>query len=260
MSRVHKEVVRNIAWVRLDHPANGNALSDGMVRELTEALSEADRRDDVGAIILSGSGENFCAGGDLNDFLAAKDQPLEKGYQNISPGMRLFALGFQLRTPLVASVHGAARGGGVGLVALAHVVVADPAATFALPEVSLGLFPFGIFPLLSRAMGPRRSLELALLSRTFTAEEARSYGLVHQVSKHYLGDAEKLAQMLASRPSLAVTTGLEAYNHLTDQGSWPLDYLGLLRLLTLKSADLGRNVEKFLNRRPGEGSTTDNDT
>ena len=251
MSCVKFEVAEGMAKICLDNPQKGNALSDSMVRELTAALSDADQRSDVGAIMLIGKGANFCTGGDLDDFLAASRKSLEEGYQDIQPSMALFALGFQLRTPLIARVHGAVRGGGVGMTALAHLVVAEPGTTFALPEVQLGLFPFGIFPLLARAMGPRRTLELALSSRVFDAEEAKSYGLVHQVAPDSLEVAEGLGRMLASRSRLALTTGLEAYNHLTDPGSWPLDYLGLLRQLTFKSEILASNVEKFLTRRKG---------
>ncbi len=248
MSSVEYEVAGALARVRLNRPDKNNALSEEMIGELTRTLSDADNNPNVWAIVLSAEGKNFCAGGDLDDFLTARDQPLEQGYQDIAPSMALFALGFQLRTPVIASVQGAARGGGVGLVALAHLVVAEPTATFALPEVQLGLFPFGIFPLLSRVMGPRRSLELALLGRTIDAEEGRTYGLVHQISGDCLQHAEDMGQMLASRSRLAVATGLQAYNHLTDPGAWPFDYLGLLRQLTFKSDALGHNVQKFLAR------------
>jgi enoyl-CoA hydratase/carnithine racemase len=241
-------VVDGVAEVRLARPDKGNALSDRLVAELVEALGAADRREDVGAIVLEAEGRHFCAGGDLNDFLAAERKPIEAGYEDIAPAMELFRMGFTLRTPVVAAVQGASRGGGVGLVALAHLVVAEPAATFALPEVSLGLFPFAIFPLLARAMGPRRSLELALTGRTFGAEEALTYGLVHAVAEQPGQKAREWARLLAGRSRVAVRTGLEAFGRLTDPGAWPFDYLGLLRLVTFKSEALGENVRRFLER------------
>lgn len=246
------EVAEGMAKISLAYPQKGNALSDGMVRELTAALVEADQNSEVGAIILTGEGANFCTGGDLDDFVMASRKSLEEGYQDIQPSMALFALGFQLRTPLIARLQGAVRGGGVGVAALAHIAVAEPDTTFALPEVQLGLFPFGIFPLLARAMGPRRALELALSSRVFDAQEAKNYGLVHHVVADSPEVAMELGRMLATRSRLALTTGLEAYNHLTSPGSWPLDYLGLLRQLTFKSEILAVNVERFLSRRKDE--------
>ncbi len=243
------EVVKGIARIHLNAPEKGNALSDRMVRELTQALTQADQDVHAHAILLTGAGENFCSGGDLNDFRAATQKSLDEGYQDIQSSMALFALGFQLRTPLVARIQGSVRGGGVGLVAMAHLAVADIHATFALPEVQLGLFPFGIFPLLARALGPRRALELALSGRVFDVDDAQDYGLVHAASTDSLGVAEDYAHTLASRSPLALTTGLEAYNHLTDPGSWPLDYLGLLRQLTFKSDTLATNVQEFLARQ-----------
>jgi enoyl-CoA hydratase/carnithine racemase len=240
-----------VAVVRLARPDKGNALSDRLVRELVAVLVEADRRPDVGAIVLEGEGRHFCAGGDLNDFLAAQARPLEDGYEEIAPAMELFRLGFSLRTPVVAAVQGASRGGGVGLVALAHLAVADPGATFALPEVRLGLFPYAIFPLLARAMGPRRSLELALTGRSFGAEEALAWGLVHAVSDQPHEEVRRWAEVLASRSRVAVRTGLEAFGRLTDPGAWPFDYLGLLRLLAFKSEALGAGVRQALDHGPG---------
>jgi enoyl-CoA hydratase/carnithine racemase len=254
MSDVVWEVEDRVAVVRLARPDKGNALSDRLVAELVAALCEADGRSDVGAVVLEAEGRHFCAGGDLNDFLAAQAKPVEAGYEDIAPAMELFRLGFSLRTPVVAAVQGASRGGGVGLVALAHLAVADPGATFALPEVSLGLFPFAIFPLLARAMGPRRSLELALTGRTFGAEEALAYGLVQAVSEQAREQARAWARTLAGRSPVAVRTGLEAYGRLTDPGAWPFDYLGLLRLVTFKSEALGANVRRFLGgARGGDG-------
>jgi enoyl-CoA hydratase/carnithine racemase len=242
----------SVAVVRLSRPDKGNALSERLVRELVAALQEADRRADVGAIVLEAEGRHFCAGGDLNDFLAARSHSVEEAYDAIGPAMELFRLGFSLRTPLVAAVQGASRGGGVGLVALAHLAVADPGATFALPEVRLGLFPYAIFPLLARAMGPRRSLQLALTGRQFSAEEALSWGLVHAVSDRPQQAARDWAHDLASKSRLAVRTGLEAFGRLTDPGAWPFDYLGLLRLLAFKSEALGAGVRRALDRDPGQ--------
>ncbi|MHB1610675.1 MAG: enoyl-CoA hydratase/isomerase family protein [Sulfobacillus sp.] len=247
MSIVSVDINEGVAHVQMNAAHNGNALSDAMVSELTTILRQVDQNPQVRSIMLSAAGKNFCAGGDLNDFRAAQSKPLEQGYRDIEPSMALFSFGLKIRTPIVAAVGGASRGGGLGLIAMAHVAVARPDATFALPEVKLGLFPFGIFPLLSRAMGPRRTLELALSSRVFGADDALAYGLIHQVSDDVQGSAEEIAIMLASRSNLAISTGLEAFNHLTDPGSWPLDYVGLLRLLTFKSEALAQNVERFLH-------------
>ena len=244
------DIEEQIAHVRINVPERGNALSDSVVSELTGVLQEADQNPLIKSILLSAAGRNFCAGGDLNDFIQAQQKPWEEGYRDIESSMALFKLGFEIRTPIVVAVQGATRGGGLGLIAMAHLAVAHPQATFALPELGLGLFPFGIFPLLARAMGPRRSLELALTGRTFGADEALACGLIHETAPDPLKRCQELSQFLASRSALALTTGLEAYNHLTDIEDGSFGYLGLLRLLTFKSELVSQEAKKFLASRP----------
>ena len=106
---------------------------------------------------------------------------------------QLFTLGARLVKPLIAAVHGAALGGGTGLVANCHIVLADPDATFGLTEIRLGLWPFLVFYAVAAAIGERRTLELALTGRIFHAAEARELGLIHEISSDLDGRASELA-------------------------------------------------------------------
>jgi enoyl-CoA hydratase/carnithine racemase len=90
----------------------------------------------------------------------------------------LFTLGARLTTPLIAAVQGAALGGGLGVVANCHVVVAAQGTIFGLTEVRIGLWPYLVYRAVSAALGERRTLELSLTGRTFATPEAMQYGLV----------------------------------------------------------------------------------
>lgn len=255
MPDVLYEVKEHIALVRLNRPAQRNALSESLVAELTQALQSADADGGVRAILLSAEGRHFCAGGDFRDFVGHFGKSLDELYETIAPSMELFKLASRLRTPVVAAVKGAAMGGGMGLVAMAHLAIAADSAKLGLPEVTLGLFPFAIFPLIARSIGLKKTLELSLTARTLSAQEARELGLVHEVVEEArLEDAAlELAKSLAQKSPLAVRTGLELYNRMGRPDDSLFEHAGLLRLLTFKSDALKDAIEQFLAQK-GKGS------
>ena len=159
----------------LNRPAKRNALSLAMCRELTAALERAERERGVGAVLLTATGSVFCAGMDLDE--ALEDDAAE----NAAVHEDLFTIGSRLDVPVVAAVSGPALGGGLGLVANAHVVVAAQDSSFGLTEIRLGLWPFVVYRAVVLAAGERRALELALTGRIFGAQDALAWDLVHYV-------------------------------------------------------------------------------
>src|SRR5262249_14234541 len=120
--------------VTMNRPEKRNALNGALCRELVTAIDEGDRDPDVGAILLGGEGQAFCAGMDLSEMLNGREAELEDWHE------RLFTVARRVRTPIVAAVQGAALAGGTGLVANAHIVVASEDATFGLTEIRIGLW------------------------------------------------------------------------------------------------------------------------
>ena len=113
---------------------------------------------------------------------------------------RLFTAFSWLRKPLIADVRGPAIAGGTGLVAQAHILWATEEATFGLTEIRIGLWPFLIFRAMVHALGERRTIELSLTGRTFSAREAMEYGLVHHIG----AEAEPMARKVAGSGAAAV--------------------------------------------------------
>src|SRR5438105_4724909 len=159
----------------LNRPDKRNALNAALCRAIIDAVTHAAADRSVGAIVLSGEGKAFCAGMDLKEMAEDDDTSRVDVLHE-----QLFTLGARIGKPLVAAVQGAALGGGTGLVANCHVVIAGEDAIFGLTEIRLGLWPFLIFRSVMAALGERRTIELALTGRTFSAAEAREIGLVHE--------------------------------------------------------------------------------
>jgi len=170
-----------IAIVVLNRPDVHNAFNAQVIAELTRTFAALDADDAIRAVVIAGAGKSFCAGADLNWM---KEMAGYSRAQNLADAQ---ALAVMLRTlngmtkPTVARVHGAAMGGGVGLVACCDIAVAAQEATFALSEAKLGLIPATISPYVIEAIGTRYARRYFLTAERFDAAEAYRIGLVHDI-------------------------------------------------------------------------------
>ena len=189
--------------VWLNRPDKRNALNVELCISLADAIDDAAANPHVGVILLAARGKVFCAGMDLAEASTAAAEPIDRAHE------RLFTIGSRLEKPLVVAVEGAALGGGAGLVANGHIVVAAQDAVFGLTEIRLGLWPFLVYRSLGAAMGDRRTLELALTGRTFGAREARELGLVHDISVDCDVRTMEIAKGLALSSPTAIRRGMQ---------------------------------------------------
>ncbi|MFZ5631440.1 MAG: enoyl-CoA hydratase/isomerase family protein [Bacillota bacterium] len=250
--QVSVEQEGRVRVVFMNRPEKRNALSEKMTSELITALGEADADPDVGAVVLTGKGDAFCAGADLADFaqMASKTAPVM--HREGMASTELFKMGLKMTKPLIAAVNGHAMGGGCGLVAMCHLAAASEKAKFGTPEIRVGIFPFVIFPLLIRSVGPRRALEMALAGESLSAAEAKEIGLISRVfpaGELYSG-VIKLAAEMAGRSPLVLRLGLNAFNTAMDMEiNKALDYLNTLRVIDFMSEDLKEGAMAFIQKR-----------
>jgi enoyl-CoA hydratase/carnithine racemase len=164
---------------------------------------------------------------------------------------RFFTLGARLATPLIAAVHGPALGGGTGLVANCHIVVAGPDATFGLTEIRLAIWPFLIYRAVSDALGERRTLELALTGRIFDSTEARDLDLVHELHPDPVDRALEIARSVAAFSPTAIRSGL---SFIQEQRGAPLDQTGKIaqafRNELFATLDFKEGIRAFREKRP----------
>ena len=189
----------------LSRPEKRNALSTEMCRSIVAEFRQADSDERVGAILVDARGDVFCAGMDLDEALDPDAADRTAVHED------LFTLGARSRKPIVAAVAGPALGGGLGLVANAHVVIAAHGSSFGLTEIRIGMWPFVIYRAMVGAIGERRTLELSLTGRIFNVPEAVQWGLVHEAAPAFELDdrATAVAQHIAGHSPQAITQGLE---------------------------------------------------
>jgi methylglutaconyl-CoA hydratase len=200
---VDVQVGAEVARVSLARPEVRNAFDGATVAELRLAVDTLSRRDDVRVIVLGGQGPVFSAGADLAWMTTVGGFTAE---ENLQDALALADLLDALdRSPkaVVARVHGAALGGGAGLVAAADVAVAASETVFGFTEVRLGLVPAVISPWVLRKIGVSAARELFLTGERFGADRALSIGLVHRVVPEGELDSvvdERVAQLLQAAP------------------------------------------------------------
>ena len=206
---------RGIATLTLNRPATHNALNATLIAELKRAADWLTGQSSLRAVVLTGAGASFCAGGDLGWMQQnMKKSRAERVAESFELALMLRALN-ELPMPLIGRINGPAYGGGVGMISVCDVSVAVDTGVYCLTEVRLGLLPANIAPYVVARMGEANARRTFLTARRMTAAEARRLGLVSEVVPPDQLDAaveRELADLLQCAPgAVAATKKLVSY-------------------------------------------------
>jgi methylglutaconyl-CoA hydratase len=172
---------RGVATVTLDNADKHNAFDDQLIAQISATFEALDADPAVRMVILQAKGRSFSAGADLAWMRRMADYGYEENHRDATLMAAMFRRINSLSKPTIARVHGAAFGGGVGLVAVCDLAFATPAASFCLSEVKLGLIPAVISPFVSAAIGPRAARRYCMTAERFSAATALQLGLVSEL-------------------------------------------------------------------------------
>jgi methylglutaconyl-CoA hydratase len=169
------------ATILLNRPELHNAFDPEMGAQMITTLKQLEANPKVRAVVLMGQGKSFCAGADIEHMKKSarftKEQNRKAAYQTA----QMFYTLYTLKKPTIARVHGAVRGGGVGLVAACDIAIGSRDATFRLSEVRLGIVPAMISPYVVAAIGERYARRYFLSGEEFDSAEAYRIGLLHDL-------------------------------------------------------------------------------
>ncbi|MEO0412419.1 MAG: enoyl-CoA hydratase-related protein [Pseudomonadota bacterium] len=182
----------------LNRPEVHNAFNAELIASLKDAFTAP--MDGIRAVVLKGSGKSFCAGADLSWMREAAGYSHRENVADAGGLSDMLNAVYACPVPVIADVHGAAYGGGVGLVACADIAVAAANAKFMLSEVRLGLTPATISPFVLQAMGQRAASRYFVTAEGFSAAQAHACGLVHAIDE----DAQDMAAAIANNGPEAV--------------------------------------------------------
>ncbi len=238
--------------VTLARPEARNAFDDAVIEEVTRAFRQAAEDADSRVVLLAGDGPTFCAGADVAWMRKAGGYSRAENEADAERMARMLRGIDACPKPVVALAHGAAIGGGVGLVAAADIAIAAEGTVFSLAEVKLGILPAVISPYVLRAIGPRAARDLFLTGDRFDAREALRIGLVHQVvpaEELEAAGARKVASILTSAPE-----AVRVAKRLIEEVAWksPEEAMALtVRTIAERraSAEAKEGLTAFLEKR-----------
>ncbi len=198
------EVQEGVGLICLNRPDDGNAITLEVARELLDAAGRCDADPEVRAVVLTGRGKMFCAGGDLKAF-AAQGAEISLYMREVTQAFHAAIARFnRMDPPVVAAVNGTAAGGGLSLALATDIVIAAESARFSMAYTKIGLVPDGAATyFLARLVGLRRAKEMVLLNPVLSAAQALEWGLINQVvaEDEVLPAALALAHKLATGPT-----------------------------------------------------------
>jgi enoyl-CoA hydratase len=244
------EVDGPVGIVTIHRPQVRNALNQQTIAELVDALETFDRDDLIRCMVLTGDDRAFAAGADIS-------QMVEAGAVDVlaDDNFARWARFRSIRKPVIAAVSGYALGGGCELALMCDLVIASETAQFGQPEVKIGIIPgAGGTQRWARTAGKVRAMEAVLTGEPVRAVDAERMGLVNRVvpAGTQLDEAKRLAQLIATRPPLAVRLGKEAVNQAMEVGLAPgLEFERKLFYLLFASEDKREGMRAFLEKRPG---------
>jgi methylglutaconyl-CoA hydratase len=251
MSEIIYQVENSIATITLNRPDKRNALNDALISSLKNSLIEADRDENLCAVIIKGVGKDFCSGADLSALQKIAESDIMENWDDASQLMELFSLIRRVKIPVIAAVHGRALAGGCGLATACDLVLASKTAIFGYPEVKIGFVPAMVMAILRRNVSEKRAFELITRGFEFDTTTAEIFGLINEVFddetfeesvRSYVSGYEKISRsaVILSKRLLYQMDGMNFETALRSG----VDVNAIARM----TGDCQRGIAKFLKK------------
>jgi len=234
----------------LNRPDAFNALSEGLMHALQQALDDLQQDETVLVVVIAAAGRAFCAGHDLREMRAA---PSHDYYQRLFRQCGALMMSLQrLPVPVIARVHGIATAAGCQLVAMCDLAVAASTARFAVSGVNLGLFCSTPGVALARNLGRKAAFEMLVTGEFIDAAQALAKGLINRVAAPEQLDAEvqRLADSILAKPRVALALGKSLFYRQVESGIESA-YLDAAQTMACNMMDESalEGVQAFIDKR-----------
>lgn len=242
-----------VAVLRFNRPESYNAIDHRMAPDLQEAAIEVQADEAVRALLITGEGSAFHAGGDVKAFVGQGEDVSTYIDRMVIPFHAFISHLVRMPKPVVAAVNGVAAGAGFSIAMACDLVLAHPEAVFTAAYSRIGASPDGSMTyFLVRHLGTRRAMELYLTNRVLTAEEARDWGLVTQVlpAEGFLDAAMEQARTLAEGPTVAYGLAKNLFYHsLNNQLETQLELEARGIIAASRTEDFREGTRAFAEKR-----------
>ncbi|SVA27774.1 uncharacterized protein METZ01_LOCUS80628 [marine metagenome] len=244
------EKEEEVSLISLNDEGSFNSLSKNLLKELFEALKEADEDGSTKVLVLKGVGRGFSAGHNLKEVQENENESFYRELLNCCKEVMIFLP--NLNKPVIAEVHGVATAAGCQLVAACDLAYADTNTRFATPGVNIGLFCHTPLVPVSRTIVKKHSMEMLLLGDLIDATQAKRFGLINDVfgSEELHEKVMEVARVICSKSPYVLKMGKETfYKQLDMDLEEAYEYATERMIQNLKAEDAKEGIDAFLNKR-----------
>ena len=245
------ELKNNVASITLNRPDKRNALNDGIISELRDAMVEAEADEQTRVVVLRGAGKDFCAGADLAQLEKSAQASVLDNLEGASRMADLFLKMRGLKKPVIAAVHGRSLAGGAGLASACDLVIASRSAQFCYTEVRIGFVPAIVMSIARRNLGEKRAFEILATGKTFSAEEAAEIGFINRVcdDDDFEAEVEKYAAEISRLSASALMLTKRLLYQIDSMNFEQAIRAGVdLNIIARQTPDCQNSIRKFLSK------------
>lgn len=260
LEHITYEITRGVAVITLNRPERLNALTPSMRQGLLDAVLESERRDDVRAMVLTGTGRGFCSGGDVKAMNQANESGERRDLnEKIAPLRDRVVLAMRdVGKPVIAAVNGPAAGAGMNIALACDIRIASTTARFGQTFSRRGLHPdWGGTYFLPRIVGMARACELIWSGRMIDAQEALTLGIVSELAEPdaLMPRVMELAGSFAAGPPVAIRLAKRAmYRGMDSNLREALEFETHAQNICSATEDAREGIRAFVEKREPEFS------
>jgi methylglutaconyl-CoA hydratase len=245
-----KEIINNSLLITLNRSDKRNALHPEMVAELKSAFAESADNDEIKSIILTGAGNSFCAGADLDYLNQLSNNSVIENEKDSESLAELFFQIYNFNKPTIAAVNGAAIAGGCGLASVCDFIVAHPEdSKFGYSEVKIGFIPAIVSVFLLRRISISHAKQMLLAGDIISGKRAYEIGFVNYLADNVLDEAKAVSATINKNATLSMGLTKKMIHSISDMNlNTAIDFCVNLNVISRTSDDFKKGIQKFLNK------------
>ncbi len=247
---IKSEIINNTAIITLNRPEKRNALHPFLIEQFKSKLVEIEKDDSVKALIITGAGNVFCAGADLEYLQQISKNSSIENYKDSKSIAELFLMIYEFSKPTIAAVNGRAVAGGCGLASVCDFIIAHPEKSkLGYSEVKIGFIPAIVSIFLIKKVGEGLAKQLLLEGENISGKRAYEIGFVNYLVEDVLGESLSLAERLNknSKESIRLTKQMiHSISNLSVREA--VNYCINLNVISRSTDDFKNGINSFLNK------------
>ena len=247
---IKSEIKNNIGIIILARPEKRNALNPVLVKSLKDILIEFVKNDVVKSIIITGEGNSFCAGADLEYLKSISTNSTIENYNDSKSLAELFIMIYEFPKPTIAAVNGAAMAGGCGLASVCDFIVAHPEKSkFGYSEVKIGFIPAIVSIFLIKKVGEGLARQLLLEGDNISGQRAYELGYVNYLAENVMDESISLAKNINKNSVESLKLTKQMINNISNlSAKEAVNYCIGLNTISRSTNDFKNGIDKFLNK------------